>query len=117
MGKNNGGYEKYDHSKVISQQIERVNKLITEGPQDSGFDSFDQYFHQVVMGLMTLDGLLDPFKDEEYGKNGDGPLDDLELPNKTVQKLEFVRDTMRKMTNLLNREDLFYVKKNGRRQM
>lgn len=119
MGENKGDFEKYDHSKEISNQIGRIDKLITEGPSNSEFDSFEQYFYQVVMGLMTLDGLLEPFKDEDYGKSEDseGPLDDFSMPNSVPAKLEFVRDTFREITLLLKREELFYVRKNGRRNL
>lgn len=119
MGGNNGDYEKYDHSKVISSQIERIDELVTQGPKDSDFEGFDEYFNQVVMGLMTLDGLLEPFKDKEYGlsENNAGPLDDYEDPVKVEDRLEFIRDTFREITKLLDREGLFYVKKNGRRNL
>ncbi|MFB6193041.1 MAG: hypothetical protein ABEK00_02220 [Candidatus Nanohaloarchaea archaeon] len=119
MAGNNGDYEKYDHSKVISQQIERIDKLVTQGPKDSDFDSFDEYFNQIVMGLMTLDGLLEPFKDEEYGlsEQDAGPLDDFQDPGKVSERLSFVRDTFRDVTSLLDRQGLFYVRKNGRREL
>lgn len=116
MGENNGSYKKYDHSQVISKQIERIDELVTQGPKDSDFDSFDEYFNQIVMGLMTLDGLLEPFKDEKYGKSEDedGPLDDWSDPGTVEGRLSFVRDTFRDITALLNREGLFYAKRTGR---
>lgn len=115
MGDNDSSsnYEKYDHSQVISSQLNRINKLISEGLQNSDFDSFDLYFHQVVMSLMSLDAVLEPFKDDEY----DDPVDDFDDPMNTTERLTFVRDALREITKLLHREDLFYVQRTGRRQV
>jgi len=110
MAGNQGDYKKYDHSEVIQRQLDRVNKLISTGLQDSEHSDFELYFHQIVMSLMSLDAMLKPFHDDKYGQ----PMDDFDAPRKKSEKLEFVRDAFREITELLEREDLFYVRRSGR---
>lgn len=106
MSKEEKKYKKYDHSASISRQIDRINSLISTGLQDMEKQSWDQYYNSVIMSLMTLDGMLEPFKDEEFEEqfNNFNP-----KRMKRGQQLSFVHEAWKNYTNLLHRQGLFYV--------
>lgn len=112
---NNQDYEKYDHSRVIGNHINRINDLIATGLQESEHEKFDLFFSQVIMSLMALDGMLDPFKNHEG--NDFTPVFDDELNFTSMNRgkqLQFVHEAFMEYTNLMYDEGLFYVSKTGR---
>lgn len=105
-------FKKFDHSKALGIHINRVNDLIATGLQRSEHNDFDLFFNQVIMSLMALDGMLDPFKDESFEEVfTDG---DRFSSMRRGQQLKFVHEAIKKYTNLMYRKNLFYVQKSGR---
>jgi len=108
-------FKKYDHSRVIGNHINRINDLITSGLQESEHEKFDLFFSQVIMSLMALDGMLDPFK--KHSDNNFEPVFDQELKFGNWDRgrqLEFVHQAFKEYTNLMYDEGLFYTSKTGR---
>jgi len=99
-------YRKYDHSAALSRQVDRVNQTISTGLQDLETTDFDLYFSNIVMSLMALDGMLQPFKDDEYPEIFK---DKKFATMKRDKKMGFVRDAMRQITQLMYRRNLFYA--------
>lgn len=96
-------FKKYDHSAVISRQVDNINSKVSGGVGPE--EGFDNYFNSVVMSMMCLDGMLEPFKDEEY----ENPFDEVTFTGMNRQKqLKFVKEAMREMTMLMYRKNLFY---------
>jgi len=106
MSDQDNKFKKYDHSASISRQIDRINSLISTGLQDMEKQNWDQYYNSVIMSLMTLDGMLEPFKDDEFEEqfNNFNP-----QRMKKGQQLSFVHEAWKNYTNLLHRQGLFYV--------
>jgi len=99
-------YKKYDHSASISRQIDRINQQMSTGLQDVDKAEWSNYYNSVIMSLMTLDGMLEPFKDDEF----DELFDDFAPAGWSRGKqLSFVHQAWKQYTNLLHRQGLFYV--------
>jgi hypothetical protein len=98
--------KKYDHSKALGKHVTELNQLITQGLQSDEVSDFSNYFNQVIMGMVSLDAMLDPFKDDEW----DEIFQDFN-PNtmSMAQKMSFVKNSLRKYYNLMNDKGLFYV--------
>jgi len=100
--------KKYDHSEVIGKQVKDLGQVITKGVKNSedGGTDFTTYYNRVIMGIMHLDSLLDPFKDDEFEDHLKG------FNPKNMSRagqLKFIRECMSEYTNLMNRQGLFYV--------
>lgn len=112
-------YKKYDHSKAIGNHVNRINELITKGLQESEHEKFDLFFSQVIMSLMALDGMLDPFKDDgddgEFEEVFEGKMKFNSMSR--GDQLKFVHGAMKEYTNLMYREGLFYVSRSGRTEV
>lgn len=106
MSKEEKKYKKYDHSASISRQIDRINQQMSTGLQDVDTVEWDNYYNSVIMSLMTLDGMLEPFKDDDFNE-----LFDNFKPAALSrgEQLSFVHEAWKQYTNLLHRQGLFYV--------
>lgn len=111
MAQRNGkDYKKYDHARAIRQQIRYVNDKVGEADMEDA-QAFQNYFNKVFMAIGSLDAMLNPFKDDNY----DDKLSDFNpVSASTGEKLQFVRDALTEIYDLLDRQQIFYQTTTGR---
>lgn len=98
--------KKYDHSEAIGKHVTELNHLVTTGMQSEEVTDFSNYFNQVIMGMVSLDAMLDPFKDDDW----DDIFEDFNPRSMTMaEKMSFVKNSLRDYYNLMNDKGLFYV--------
>jgi len=108
--RNGKDYKKYDHARAIRQQIRYVNDKVGEADMEDT-QAFQNYFNKVFMAIGSLDAMLNPFKDEEY----EDKLSDINpVSASTSEKLQFVRNALTEIYDLLDRQQIFYETRTGR---